>query len=254
MAAGISRFPHLPDFVAGLPPRLASHTSAHRDFGGFAGADVIVVGAGQSALESAALLNEAGASVEVIARSGITWVNRQLHASPLLASLLYAPSDVGPAGLSRLVHRQLLVRRLPSPLRRAVTRRCVRPSGATWLRERVVDRVRLSDHVWVLSATAAGPGVRLRLSDGSVRHADHLLLGTGYRPDVRALDMLDADLVARVAAGGPLPRLNRWFESAVPGLHFVGALAERDFGPLCRFVAGARQAASQVARRALTER
>jgi hypothetical protein len=44
--------------------------------------------------------------------------------------------------------------------------------------------------------------------------------------------------------------LNQWFESSVPRLHFVGGLAGRTFGPICRFVAGARITAQQVARRA----
>jgi hypothetical protein len=44
--------------------------------------------------------------------------------------------------------------------------------------------------------------------------------------------------------------LNQWFESSVPGLHFVGGLAGRTFGPICRFVAGARVTAQQVSRRA----
>src|SRR5579864_1996087 len=49
--------------VARLPPELVTHSSEHRDLARFAGAEVVVVGAGQSALESAALLHEAGARV-----------------------------------------------------------------------------------------------------------------------------------------------------------------------------------------------
>src|SRR5580704_8268031 len=67
-----------------LPPCLASHTSEHRDLGKFAGKQVLVVGGGQSALESAALLHEGGAEVEVIARcTRIHWLqgglSRALH-------------------------------------------------------------------------------------------------------------------------------------------------------------------------------
>ena len=43
---------------------------------------------------------------------------------------------------------------------------------------------------------------------------------------------------------------NEWFESSVAGLHFVGGLAGRTFGPICRFVAGAHISAQRVARRA----
>src|SRR4051812_1961619 len=42
-----------------------SHTADHRDLSRFSGRRVLVVGGGQSALESAALLHEAGADAEV---------------------------------------------------------------------------------------------------------------------------------------------------------------------------------------------
>jgi hypothetical protein len=57
-------------------------------------------------------------------------------------------------------------------------------------------------------------------------------------------------LVEEVSQRDGFPVLNQWFESSVPGLHFVGSLAGRTFGPICRFVAGARVTAQQVARAA----
>src|SRR5207302_7680623 len=135
---------------------------------GLAGADVAVIGAGQSALEAAALLHEAGARAEVIARGPILWVDRRLHRlHPAVRDLLYASSDVGPAGLSRLVDRPLLVRRLPAFLRRALSRRAVRPAGAVWLRARVENAVHLTPFTHVREARVAEHGVRLLLSDGT---------------------------------------------------------------------------------------
>jgi NADPH-dependent 2,4-dienoyl-CoA reductase/sulfur reductase-like enzyme len=114
----------------------------------------------------------------------------------------------------------------------------------------VEGAVRLTPHTAVQDAAPTGRGVRLRLGDGSTRDVDHLLLGTGYRADLDRIDFLAPELRAEVVTAGPLPRLDRCFESSVPGLHFVGALAEHDFGPLCRFVAGAALAGRQVSRRA----
>src|SRR4029450_13732595 len=68
LAVGHMHFPHVPEELAGLPRELVTHASAHRRFDAFAGRDVTVVGAGQSALESAALLHEAGAHVRVLVR------------------------------------------------------------------------------------------------------------------------------------------------------------------------------------------
>ncbi|HZU19388.1 MAG TPA: FAD-dependent oxidoreductase [Candidatus Dormibacteraeota bacterium] len=252
IAVGISRFVRLPGFARGLPPELASHTSECCDPGRYREREVAVVGAGQSALEWAALLHEAGARVQLITRRPVAWVDRRLYRlHPLVRDLLYAPSDVGPAGVSRVVDRQLLLRRLPARLRRSLTVRSVRPAGAAWLRPRVEGVIDVTQGVEVRSAEPVGRRLRLVLDDGDVREVDHLVLGTGFGPDLDRLEFLAPDLRTRIASEGPLPRLNRWFESSVPGLHFVGALAERDFGPLCRFVAGADTAARQVAQRAL---
>jgi NADPH-dependent 2,4-dienoyl-CoA reductase/sulfur reductase-like enzyme len=220
----------VPEFAAWLPPSLATHTGQHRNFGSLAGAAVAVVGAGQSALEAAALLREAGATVEVIARGAIRWTT--------------------PSAPSWAAGHPLAMRSLPVSVRSAMGARWLRPGGAAWLRPRVVGVVRLTQGTTVMSAAESAGGVRLALSDGSRRRVDHLVLGTGYRPDVRGLPFLTRDLRDRIATAARLPRLNRWFESSVPRLHFVGPLAEHEFGPICRFLAGAAVAARQVSARA----
>ena len=53
VAAGIAPFANYPSVARGLPPGLSSHSSEHQDLGKFAGQRVLVVGGGQSALESA---------------------------------------------------------------------------------------------------------------------------------------------------------------------------------------------------------
>jgi NADPH-dependent 2,4-dienoyl-CoA reductase/sulfur reductase-like enzyme len=114
----------------------------------------------------------------------------------------------------------------------------------------VEGKIPLSAFTEVLEAEPRGDGLRLRMSDGTTRDVDHLLLGTGYRPDVRQIPFLDPALSQQVSQRDGYPVLNQWFESSVPRLHFVGGLAGRTFGPICRFVAGARVTARQVARRA----
>ena len=69
VAGGIAPFTHRPEVGAHLPREQVSHTSDHRDLSRFAGQEVLVVGGGQSALESAALMHESGASVEVVVRA-----------------------------------------------------------------------------------------------------------------------------------------------------------------------------------------
>ena len=69
VAAGIESFAWIPEVLRGLPPHLVSHASAHRDLSTFAGKKVLVIGGGQSALESAALMHESEVEVEVLVRS-----------------------------------------------------------------------------------------------------------------------------------------------------------------------------------------
>lgn len=70
VASGMDGFAYVPEPLAALVPEgLVSHSSHHADLAEFAGQDVVVVGAGQSAQESAALLHEAGARVQLIART-----------------------------------------------------------------------------------------------------------------------------------------------------------------------------------------
>lgn len=246
VAAGIDKFAHIPAFADGLPESMVSHTRAHSDYSRFCGVRVAVVGGGQSAIEMSALLNEAGAHVELIARGTIRWLKLHDYRGPG-RRFLYAPSDVGPPGLNWLLHFPLVFRRFPVKTRKAITRRAVRPAGARWLMDRVVGQVRLTMETHVVSATPNAGGIRLELSDGSSRKVDHVLLATGYKPSVQKLSFIEPTLRSRVRERDGYPVLNRWLESSVPGLHFVGGLADHSYGPICRFVSGADVASRQIA-------
>lgn len=245
IAVGIDRFANVPEFARRLPASLASHTCEHRDFSRFSGASVMVVGGGQSAIESAALLHEAGAQVELIARGGLRWLKLHDYGGPG-RRILFAPSDVGPPGLNWLLHFPLAFRRLPAGMRTAITRRAVRPAGARWLINRVVGHVRVTTNTSVVDAIPDARGVYVDLSDGTTRLVDHMILGTGYRPSVEKLPFIAPSLRDRIRQNGGFPVLNRWLESSVSGLHFVGALADASYGPICRFVSGADVAARQI--------
>ena len=77
---------------------------------------------------------------------------------------------------------------------------------------------------------------------------DHVISGTGFEPDVDRLPFVDSALRARIRRTERAPALSSAFESSVEGLYFVGMVACFSFGPLFRFVAGARYASPTVAR------
>ncbi|MBV9999241.1 MAG: NAD(P)-binding domain-containing protein [Verrucomicrobia bacterium] len=255
IAAGIAPFARRPPQFTGIPAALASHASEHREMKRFAGRRVIVVGSGQSALESAALLHELGAEVEVIARQRqVHWLDQRARwlkskRNPI-RPLLYPSTDVGPPGLNWIVATPDLFRRLPRPLQEKIAYRSIRPAGAGWLVPRVRG-VRITIGAMVSSATRAGDSIRLALSDGTSRCVDHVMLATGYQVDVSRYPFLKPELVRALRLNDGYPELREGFESTVPGLHFLGAPAARSFGPLCRFVAGTPFAARSLTRRIL---
>jgi Pyridine nucleotide-disulphide oxidoreductase len=244
VAAGISSFTWRPPEFANLPGSLASHTSEHREFSKFAGKQVLVIGGGQSALESAALMHEIGAEVEIVARAPrIRWlgglVSKAIHSGlgPTISKLLYAPTDVGPAGISQVVARPDLVRRFPRSIQDWLRSRSIRPAGARWLVERLRN-VPMNLGRASVRASEVGGRVKVQLDDKSVRTVDHVLLGTGYRVDVSKYDFLDPKLANSIGRFGGYPRLTEGFESSIPRLHFLGAPAIWSFGPLMQFVVG----------------
>ncbi len=251
VATGITSFAHIPEFARHLSPAYASHCQEHADFSSFKGKRVVVAGSGQSALESAALLHEAGAEVELIARGPVIWIDRRLHRyTGPIKRIFYPPSDVGPPGINWIVAFPLLFRCFPEKARASLDSRAVRPAGAQWLRPRVDGGVHITTHTSITSATIQGDEAYLKLSDGSTRTVHHIILGTGYQANIDALSFINSPLRQQIQEHNGSPLLNEWFESSIPHLHFVGALAGFNFGPLCRFVVGAKIPARQIARHA----
>jgi FAD-dependent urate hydroxylase len=250
VAAGIHTFARRPSQFDRIPVSLASHSSEHDDLGKFKGKRVVVIGAGQSALESAALCREAGADAGVIARQNeLNWVglHPQFHRLGVLSKLMYSDRDVGPAGISRLVATPHLFRLFPHWFQDPVSYRAIRPAVAGWLKPRLNDLpITLGRHV--VSALEEGGRLRIKLSDGTELLVDHVLLATGYRVDVSRYSFLSPDLVKRIKTVYGYPVLQRGFETSVPGLHIVGKPAAWSFGPILGFVSGTEFASPELAR------
>jgi lysine/ornithine N-monooxygenase len=250
VACGPSAFAARPSVFDGVPPSLAAHSSQQQDFGAFANESVAVIGGGQSALESAALLHEAGAQVEIfLRRSSVHWLGWKDRIRPIkpLASLLFSPTDVGPAGISRLVANPNLLMQLPRIVQDRMRVISIRPAGAQWLQERLKN-VPITTQTSVTRALPVGDRLQLTLNDHSTRIVDYALLGTGYRVDARRYSFLSSAILQRLSFSAGFPRLGPFFESSVPGLHFLGAPAAWSYGPLMYFVSGTKFAAATLSR------
>jgi cation diffusion facilitator CzcD-associated flavoprotein CzcO len=243
------------DAVAGR----VSHASRHADLSGFAGRSVAVIGGGQSALESAVLLREAGAEVHLLVRRPyLVWGSPPVApGSSLLRPLLKPESPLGPGwSLFVLSRAPELVAYLPKSTRLFLMRAVLGPSGAWWLRGRLDQKIDVALETAVEEAALSNDKVvlQLRAKSGarSTLAVDHVIAATGYRVDLEALRFLDPALRAGIARirGTAAPRLSRSFESSVPGLYFTGLTAAPTFGTLMRFVCGTRFTARTI-RRAL---
>jgi cation diffusion facilitator CzcD-associated flavoprotein CzcO len=250
VATGLLNQEYRPPAFRDLPAALVTHGSAHADFTAFCGNRVAVIGRGQSACESAALLAEAGADVEIISRGEIHWLGDSADSSAQgqavlrLRKTLKSPSEVGPLPLSWLAEFPALVRRLPATFRDEFTQRCLKPAAAGWLKPRFAN-VTCNLGRTITGARALPDGVALDLDSGA-KTFDHVLLGTGYRVDLSQLGIVSPRLLEKIACAHGSPLLGAGFESSVPRLHFVGSYAVKSFGPLLRFIAGAPFAARSV--------
>jgi cation diffusion facilitator CzcD-associated flavoprotein CzcO len=249
VATGIAPFARRPAAFDNVPDELATHVSYGSDVRRFAGKRVAVIGAGQSALESAALIHEAGGDVEVIIRApGIHWLGWRARMAKLgpVANIFYSRFDIGPAGVSKIVAVPDSVKYFPRSVQDAFRKRALRPAGSRWLIDRFKN-IRVTTARFVEAAKPSGEKLQLRLNDGSSREVDHAVLGTGYKVDITRYPFLPAELSQKVDQVNGFPTVGPGFESSVPGLHFLGAPSSWRYGPLMFFVCGTDFAARRLA-------
>jgi thioredoxin reductase len=120
------------------------------------------------------------------------------------------------------------------------------------MRERVLGRVPILAGYQLREASPSPAGVTLRFetSEGSIEEmtTEHVVAATGYRPDLRRLPFLNAELLSQIRTVLHTPVLTAQFQSSVPGLYFIGPVAANSFGPVMRFAVGARFTARRIAR------
>jgi thioredoxin reductase len=253
LAVGITNFRHMPDEVAQLPADYVTHASQHHDVAKFKGREVIVLGAGASATELAVLLQEAGASVQLVSRRSDIEVHNPMKLPRPLVDRIRAPmTGIGPHWKSVFyTNAPLLFYRLSEERRLRTVRTWLGPAGSCYIHERFKRVPQVVGFKW-WRADVRDSRIHLHLTgkDGTERQvsAEHLICATGYKPDLRRLAFLSDSLYGRINAVEHTPVLSTQFESSVPGLYFIGVTAANCFGPMLRFAFGAGFAAPRIAR------
>jgi hypothetical protein len=252
VAVGIGRFRYLPPVLDALPPERASHSAAHRTVDQFAGQDVVVVGAGASAIDMAMELLRVGARVRVVARRRAIQFHDRPRPRTLMDRLTAPTSGLGPGWKSRLcTDAPLLFHAMPEAFRIDVVRRYLGPAACWFTRDAVEGKAEFLLERQVAHAAVHEGRVRLGLTraDGGVEEitADHVIGATGYRVDLARLPFLSDTMRAAIRLCDTSPALSTKFESSVPGLYFVGITAANSFGPVSRFAFGARFTSPRLA-------
>jgi hypothetical protein len=260
VAVGITHFDYTPPVLQGLPPELASHSSAHHNLERFRNRDVTVVGAGASAVDLAVLLKEVCAKVRLVTRRPEIRFGSEpnRNGKSRWQRIRHPQSGLGP-GLRSRIFSDLpdLFRYLPSRLRLEIVRRHLGPASPWYLRSRTVDRIPTILGHAVRGAEIHGDWVQLSLESAAgipvAIETEHVIAATGYRAHIDRLPFIDKQLQSRIRKVGQMPILSSNFESSVKGLYFVGLAAAGTFGPLLRFMYGcdfaARRISKDVARR-----
>src|SRR5215467_3836730 len=261
VAVGISHFQYIPQELEHCPSRLLTHSFAHCGLKKFRGKRVAVVGAGASALDLAALLNEQGAIVHLIARTKeLVFHKRRQPGRPTFWERVRQPSTgIGP-GLKSFLYTEYpnLFRHLPGKTRLKIVKTYLGPAGGWPMRDRVIGNVELSLGFRVRQAEVSGDQVRLQLAgrDGMAldQVADHVIVATGYRADLRRLPFLQEALLSQVRCLEHAPVLSASFESSLPGLYFLGLASANCFGPMMRFAYGADYTTKKIANHIVNRR
>jgi FAD-dependent urate hydroxylase len=250
VATGVLPYASIPAELSGLPSDLVSHTSEHHLLDGFKGRRVAVVGAGQSALETAALLHETGADVRIIARRpALSWPDPNPEAISFFGRIKRPVTNLCEGWRCAFWNTPVAFRRLPKEMRITKARTVLGPCGSWWLKDRVDGVIETLTSHRVKEATANGSGVRLLLDGAqqSTIDVDHVVAGTGFRIDLARLRFLPERLRAQITTLNGFPVVSRVGESSIPGLYFVGAPTAVSLGPSARFIAGTQNTAGLLA-------
>lgn len=226
IATGFQHTPRHPDWPGlHLYPGRVLHSAEYRNPGPFRDADVLVVGAGCSALDIAHDLAQGGAGrVRVAVRSQPNLLRRAPLGLPsdLLALLQFRLpariADHTDRALRRITIGDLTAWGLTPPDEGSFTRARRTGSGPTIVDKPVITAIK-SGRIEIVAGVDHADADGVRLSDGSAVRPDVIIAATGYTSGlvrlVGHLGVLD-DRGLPLASGGP---------ALLPGLRFSGFVA-----------------------------
>ena len=254
VAAGIRHFRYLPPQLQSMSADYVTHSSDHHDLAPFKNRDVVVLGAGASAIDIAALLHENGAKVQLVAREeDLRFHNPAEAKRSLFERIRHPTSGIGPGLRNRFYcEAPLLFHYLPEDLRQTIVTHTLGPAGGWFMKDRTVGRfpILVGFSLEGTEIEREKVSLKLRAPDGNMRQlvTEHVIASTGYKPDVRLFQFLSAEIRSKLSTVNSTPVLSSSMESSVSGLYFAGPIAANSFGPVMRFAFGARFSAATISK------
>src|ERR1700684_3009506 len=200
VATGITHFSYLPPFLADLPDSHVSHSSQHHDLSSCRGKTVVVLGAGASAVDIAAILHEEGSQVQLVARrQEIAFHTKTKEPRPLLQRLRRPRSGLGIGWRSRLcTDAPLLFHLMPQEFRFRTVRNLLGPAPGWFVRDKVVGKFPLHLGCETQSAAIEDGKVRLKIVENDritpELIVDHVISAPDYQISISRMGFLDEAL------------------------------------------------------------
>lgn len=230
LGLGFAFFKHIPrEVIEKLPPGSYIHTCDTVDFEFYRRKRVLIVGGRQSAFEWAALIHEKGADEVHLTHRHATprfeepnwdWVQ------PMVRRTLDDHGwwrNLAPEVQEKIRHDFWAMGRL---------------TLEAWLDARVHQpNILIHEKTNILGVNARGDKTYdVLLDDDSQFNVHHILLATGYRPNMNNVAFLDrATILNPLQTIEGFPALDTEFQTSLPNLYVTGLAATRDFGPFFGF-------------------
>ncbi|MHA6258430.1 NAD(P)-binding domain-containing protein [Sporosarcina sp. CAU 1771] len=221
VAVGLTNAQYIPKNLSSFPETLVSHTSNYTDYLGFKDKSVAVIGGGQSAWETAALLYQSQARVELIYRR---------------AGRLSPPEKNMNEEQRELADKFYFLSQ--EEKNRAQNQFSI-PTVSDFLVPLVEGKVKQRPNTSISHLSKLeNDKLRLIFNDQSSIVVDHVIAATGYRFSLKKLPFLHPILnnIQTNEIGEPI--VNQYFESTLSDLFFAGPATASQHGPTFRFISG----------------
>ena len=241
LSLGFAWFKHYPsELVKTLPVGSYTHTCDMVDFEFLRDKRVLIVGGRQSAFEWAALIREKGAD--------------QIHVTHRHATPHFTEPDW--SWVQPMVRRTLedhgWWRRLTDEEKEQIRKHFWAVGRLTleaWLGPRVDQPdIHIHENTTIVAARTLADGTyEISLDDKTTVHAHHIILATGYVPNMQNVAFLGrTTILQELQTLNGSPRLDTEFQTNSPNLYVTGLAAVQDFGPFFGFTVACPVAAKII--------